>query len=225
MDPLLALIAIGLGLKHSFDADHLVAVGGIFSRAGSSLQATRLSLWWSAGHLATAGLITALLFLGRETVWPQLLARAELLVPIMLVVIGASGLLVAARTLHVHRHVHGPRAHTHLHLHLDERHEARRLGGIGLVHGLASNDELLLVLTATLGAATLADALLLVVLFSLGVVLGMVAYAAALQRLVTPQRRPAVAWWANVVLSALSIGYAVYLWLAGASLNLLPGSH
>lgn len=224
MEPFLVGLALVLGVKHAFDADHVVAVGTILTRAASVAQATRLSLWWSLGHLTTAGLLTTGLVLARDAFWPQLAARLELLVPILLVAVGAVGLLGAARRLHYHRHPHGAHAHAHLHLHLDERHEARKLGGIGVVHGLASNDELLVILTATLGAGTLPAALGLVAVFSAGVVLGMVAYAAAVHYAVAPARRPVAAAWSTVVFSLLSVAYGAWLWAGGASLHLFSAT-
>lgn len=211
MELVLIGLALALGLKHAFDADHVVAIGNVLTRARSVVQATRLSLYWSLGHMLTAGLITALLYFGRETVWPGLIARLDILVPVMLVAIGVLGLLLAARRLHAHRHAHGDRSHTHLHVHLNEGREGRRLGAIGLVHGVASNDELLLVLTATLGASSLSAALLLVGVFSLGVVSGMVLYAAALQFFFSVERRPTAGSWANVALSVASLGYGAFL--------------
>lgn len=217
-------LALLLGVKHSFDADHLVAVGNLLTRAPSVRKAFGWSLWWSLGHMLTAGLLSVLLVLGRDTFWPEIASRLDVLVPIMLVVVGVLGLLHAARVLHAHRHAHGGRAHAHLHAHVAGRHEGHKLGLIGLVHGLASNDELLLLLTATLGAATVFEALVLVALFSLGVVLGMGAYAAALQAGVGEARRPTVAWWTNVTLSVLSILYAGYLLAGGEGINALtPG--
>jgi hypothetical protein len=222
MEAFLLGLALVLGVKHAFDADHLVAVGNVLTRARSVPSAFRLSTAWAAGHLLTAAALSLLLFYGRETIWPGLVARLDLLVPVMLIAIGLWGLLVATRRVHAHRHEHDGRRHAHLHVHVSESHEARKMGAIGLVHGLASNDELLLVLTVVLGAATPLDVLLLVAVFSLGVVLGMGAYAAAIHLSVAEARRPAAAWWTNVTFSVLSIAYAAWLLAGREGINLLP---
>jgi hypothetical protein len=222
MEAVLLALALALGIKHSFDADHVVAVGNILTRARSVGQAFRLSTWWAVGHLATACLISLLLFYGKETLWPGLIERLDLLVPIMLLAVGVWGLLLARRRVHAHRHAHGTRQHAHLHIHVNESHEAKKMGGIGLVHGLASNDELLLILLSVLGAGSALDVVAYVAVFSLGVVLGMGAYAAALQVSVAEARRPVVGWWANLVLSLLSIAYAGWLFAGGDGLNLVP---
>ena len=51
------IFAILLGLKHSFDADHLVAVTGVLSNAPTSKQTTKLSVSWALGHMVTASLL------------------------------------------------------------------------------------------------------------------------------------------------------------------------
>jgi high-affinity nickel permease len=222
MQALLVGLALLLGIKHAFDADHLVAVGNVLTRARDVGHSVRLGLWWALGHLLTAGAISLVLFYGKSTLWPGLVARLDVLVPVMLILVGLWGLLVATRRVHAHRHAHGERAHTHLHVHVSEAHGAKAMGGIGLVHGLASNDELLLILGSVLGATTATEVIALVGVFSLGVVVGMSAYAAALRLAVSEDRRPAAAWWANVVLSVASIAYAFWLLTGRAGLNLLP---
>lgn len=224
MEALLVGLAFALGIKHAFDADHLVAVGNLLTRARDVAHSARLSLWWALGHLLTAGAISLLLFYGKSTFWPGFVSRLDVLVPVMLIAVGLWGLLIATRRVHAHRHAHGPRAHAHLHVHLDPSHGAKAMGGIGLVHGLASNDELLLILGSVLGASSVGEVLTLVGVFSAGVVLGMTAYAAALHWSVSEARRPAVAWWANVTFSVLSIAYAGWLLAGREGLNLLPVS-
>lgn len=221
MESFLLILALLLGLKHAYDADHLLAVSNLLTRASGTRRALGLSLWWSLGHMATATFLTILLFYTRETVFPHLVERLELLVPFMLIAIGLIGLLLATRRFHAHRHEHGGHAHRHLHLHLTERHEAGTMGLIGLVHGLASNDELLVLLLVVFGAQTLPLALLLVAVFTLGVVLGMGLYAAVLHRAVAETRRPAAGWVANVAFSLLSIAYAGWLLAGGDGFNLL----
>lgn len=84
---------------------------------------------------------------------------------------------------HFHPHEHGLQSHSHLHVHLkSERHSEiphahRHVFGIGIIHGLASNDELLLLFAASFGVASLGLLLLGVFFFSIGVVLGMVVFS------------------------------------------------
>lgn len=232
LTPGIAGLALALGVKHAFDADHVVAVGNVLLRSRGVGRAVGLSAAWAAGHMLTAGAVTALLFAFRGTLLAPLLAHAEVLVVGMLIAIGLAGLLWEAGRLHAHRHehgvqpfhgderggqvqarlarLHGGREHTHVHVHAGRRDHAV-MGGIGLVHGLASNDELLLVLGATLGLGTLAGALGAVLVFSVGVVLGMTALAVGLALPGVAARSPGVRRAVHVAASFASLGYGALL--------------
>ena len=173
-----AALAVFLGLKHSFDADHLLAVSNLLKGAGSLEAAARFSASWAAGHMLTATSITVLLFTFRESLLP-LFSRFELVAALMLVALGLYG-LCHSRIFHSHAHRHGGKKHEHLHVHLGKQesgHAHRHLFGVGVVHGLASNDELLMLLTVSLGVADLAGMIAGVAFFSLGVALGMIAFS------------------------------------------------
>ncbi len=83
----LLILAIILGIKHSFDADHLVAVSGLLTNSQSTRKTAVLSVSWALGHMITASILTIILFTFRETVLKVLLTNLELLVPIMLIII------------------------------------------------------------------------------------------------------------------------------------------
>jgi len=170
--------ALALGIKHSFDADHLVGVSNILTKSRSLLQTIKMSFSWAIGHMLTAILITILLFTFRDSILPFVLDKFELLVAIMLIALGAIS-LYQARFFHAHKHKHGNSAHEHVHIHLknnESDHVHKHMFGVGIVHGLASNDELLLLLTISLGLSSLFDMVLGVAIFSLGVVIGMIAF-------------------------------------------------
>jgi hypothetical protein len=220
-----AALSLVLGFKHAFDADHLVAVSSFFTRRRGYGAGVGLATAWAAGHLVTAAAISAVLYFFAGTFLPQLIARLDLLVPAMLILVGLLALGFEARRFHVHRHRHqdaGPEhAHPHVHVRGATRHEHGAIAGIGVIHGLASNDELLVVLLVGLGASAWWQVFAGIALFSVGVLVGMIVYAAAV-RLVEerfPGRATATAL--NVTFSVLSIGYGIYLLLGGAGLNLL----
>lgn len=81
--------------------------------------------------------------------------------------------------------------------------------GIGVVQGLASNDELLLLLIFSLGAATSLEMVAGVGIFSLGVAVGMVAFAAAFTLL--RSRAAAFARALNFAVGASSVAYGVFI--------------
>lgn len=143
MPLILLLTAFTLGAAHAVAPDHLAAVGVFVSRSRSTREAFRHGARWGLGHALTltlAGL--AVLFVASE--WPELLSlRAEWLVGVVLVALGARTLWQALRASAtsvaadvpldaVHTHGDGT-THHHEHSH---RHP---LLGIGMLHGLAGS--------------------------------------------------------------------------------------
>lgn len=204
----LALTALFFGLKHSFDADHLIAVSNFLTPLKSLKQAFKAALSWAIGHMLTATLIAFFLFYFRETILENFLQKFEFIAAIMLIVLGIFSLM-NSRILHAHRHRHDNIEHSHMHFHLknstihfasraesfnqenfqphsigsfgkNERkfHFHLHLFGIGLIQGLASNDELLLLLVVSMGLSSLTAMLFGIGIFSIGVMIGMVLYSA-----------------------------------------------
>ena len=163
-------LALILGIKHSFDADHIVAVSTYMTRAKKIKPALRSSVYWAAGHMLTASVITYLLFSFKELFLSAYLSSFESLVAVMLIVLGVFA-MKDVRNLHMHKH-YGV-AHIHLHPHEEHKH----MLGIGIIHGLASNDELLVLITAEIGLTSLFGMLIGLFVFSVGVVLGMLVFS------------------------------------------------
>jgi len=221
MDLLLFIaVAFALGFKHAYDADHLVAVTAVITRVPKDTRRViLLGLSWAAGHMATAAVITTLLFLSARAVALDL-SFLETGVAVMLIVIGV---LVLAwehpkvrswwrSRVHRHTHDHAGEKHEHHHAHLRRRYgEHGVMVGIGILHGLASNDELLILLLPVLLVTSLSVLLFGVLLFSLGVVAGMTIFAWAVT---FPMRR----WDAEKVRSAIAVTVAVLSILYGVAL-------
>lgn len=171
------ILALVLGFKHSYDSDHLIAVSNILRKVDSIKSSVKVGLSWAIGHMITATVITIILYIFKETVLNDVLPHFEKIVGIMLIILG----ILSFRdffTFHFHKHSHGGRAHSHLHLH-EKNHEShvhKHMFGIGIIHGLASNDELLLLFTASFAVTSLGGLLLGLGIFSVGVVLGMLLF-------------------------------------------------
>lgn len=173
-----AALALFLGMKHSFDADHLVAVSNLLSKAKSLAHSAKMAASWAAGHMITATLITIFIFMFKDSFLTLVFGKLSVLAALMLIFVGLLGIW-QSRIFHAHRHAHHGEEHEHWHVHLQDeegKHLHRHMFGIGVVHGLASNDELLLLLTATLGVSSLLEMIAGVAIFSAGVVIGMVAF-------------------------------------------------
>lgn len=232
--PFLAL-ALALGFKHSYDADHIVAVSNILTRNRDLRRAALVSTTWALGHMVTASIITVGLFLAGGVLLGGFLEHLEIAVAFMLLAIGTVGLLweygyhrrIAAffRRLggvHEHPHDHGVRKHRHPHLHLGRRKDHGMMLGIGIVHGLASNDELLILLVAALGVATVPGLLLGVGVFTIGVVVGMIVFAVGLTYPLVRWGDAKVRRVVNVAAAVLSLAYGGLLLLGLGGYNLLP---
>lgn len=173
-----ALLAFILGFKHSYDADHIIAVSNILRKSPSAGSAAKISISWAVGHMITAAIITIIIFILKDSLLKPVLEYFEVIAGIMLVALGCIS-LKDSFALHSHIHTHSGVTHSHPHLHLrdESRHAHRHMFGIGIIHGLASNDELLILLTASLGITSIGGILAGIGIFSIGVVLGMILFA------------------------------------------------
>ena len=207
-----ALAAVILGIKHSLDADHLLAVSNLLSGTKSAREALRLSLSWSLGHMAGALAVSALLLLFRDSYLPIILEHFELIAALMLVLFGVLGITQAV-LVHSHPHSHGSSEHSHAHMHLGggEGHAHGHIFGVGLVQGLASNDELLLLLTVVLGLSGIAEMAGGIVLFSAGVVAGMVAFGSLFSLPLLRGRSMAASRAVNLLAGTASVAYGAYM--------------
>ena len=117
---------------------------------------------------------------------------------------------------HIHRHAHDGREHIHRHLHLrgaKEQHYHKHMFGIGIVHGSASYDELLVLFTVSLAVTSLFGILVGVAMFSIGVVLGMILYGIILNYPITRFGSDKVRRFINVGAGTLSVAYGIALLL------------
>jgi cytochrome c biogenesis protein CcdA len=172
------LTAFTLGAAHAVAPDHLAAVGVFVSRSRSAREALTHGARWGLGHALTltiAGL--AVLFATSE--WPELLSlRAEWLVGVVLIALGARTLWQAVRGTPpavvpdaVHLHADGT-VHHHLQSH---RHP---LLGIGMLHGLAGSGAMAALIPLGAGGDPWRAGLWLA-LFGLGTVAAMAIIAGA----------------------------------------------
>lgn len=174
------LLGLTLGVKHAFDADHLVAVSTIVTRHRSMWRSLSVGLWWGIGHTCTLLLIGVIVLGLKQQIAPPVGLLLECLVGLVLIGLGLSTLAEAWRKrLHVHRHTHGNAVHTHFHTHADTlgHHHAHPVAIgvrpllVGMVHGLAGSAALMIVVLATLPTPALGVAYIFV--FGCGSLLGM----------------------------------------------------
>lgn len=173
--------ALVLGIEHSFEPDHVAAVSTIVTRSRSPLRSIFTGAAWGTGHtvaLFAAGLLIVLVKVQLLELYTGML---ELAVGLMLVVMGCWSIYrIGESRIHFHAHTHNGRAHAHLHSHKGSTdHEHTHVPfAVGIVHGLAGSGGLTVLALATM--ADLSQALAFILVFGVGLVLGMSLVSSAL---------------------------------------------
>jgi len=117
----LVLISFILGIKHSLDADHVVAITGILVRSPSVKRTITLSIAWALGHMITATIITALLFTFKEALLAPILQNFEFIVAFMLIFIAVltilweTNIIKIGKSHHHHPGMNEVKEHGHTH--------------------------------------------------------------------------------------------------------------
>jgi len=239
------LASFFLGIKHSLDVDHVAAVSTLLLRSPKMTQTIKMSIFWALGHTLTAGVLTIILFLMKDVFLSSFLAGFELIIAIMLILIGIITIILESNIIKV---VKKPHSH-HFHFSKKNRHPSRsasingqddkgilksepngllRINNnfvaiilIGILQGLASNDELLIILAFTLNLNNLLTVLVGIVFFSLGVTIGMIAWSSLINLPKIKGKQKKIIKWLNISIAILAIVYGIYLLLGGEGINLI----
>lgn len=173
------MLGLLVGLRHSFEPDHLTAVSTLVGETHGLRGGALLGAVWGLGHtLALVG-VGAILMLVGASLPDRAGAVFELGVAAMLLVLGARAIVVAARAGATRAGRPGARAalghrglgHAGPHAHPAVRTLAWRPLAVGLVHGLAGSGALTAITFAEIPGA--GARLLYIGLFGLGSIAGM----------------------------------------------------
>jgi ABC-type nickel/cobalt efflux system permease component RcnA len=85
-------LGLFLGMRHSTDPDHVVAVSTIVSRERSVKQGAIIGMMWGFGHTLTIFIVGALIILFNLTIPPRIGLSMEMAVAAMLIVLGVLNL-------------------------------------------------------------------------------------------------------------------------------------
>jgi sulfite exporter TauE/SafE len=208
--------ALILGAMHSFQPDHLAAVGVFVSRRPSWREALALGARWGLGHSLSILLVGGALVVSGL----RLPARFE---PSLDRVVGATlivlGLLAIRRALRLHAHVHAHDSGEHWHLHSHARSEAHDHGhgallGIGMLHGLAGSGALVVLLPTAVATSRFA-AITYLAVFGLGTICSMSVFGAAAGWVLRAAAHRSASLIRGFALAASAISIAVgAVWLA-----------
>ncbi len=173
MSNLLFTLILGfvLGIKHSFEADHIIAISTIVSEHKNPFKALFVGTFWGIGHTTALLVIGITVLLLKLTIPVQLSISLEGLVGIMLVILGAR-VLIRNRQLHSHAHEHGGLTHQHFHYKEKQSNHKHHLPFlVGLIHGTAGSGILMLLVLSTV--SNVVEGLYYILLFGLGSIVGM----------------------------------------------------
>jgi len=181
MVPALSLAGIGLllGMRHSTDSDHVIAVSTIVTRRGSMRDSAAVGALWGLGHTLTIFLVGTAIILFHVVISPRLGLSMELTVAIMLVLLGVLNLsgLVNRIPARFRPSLPGTSAFPDADAPLGLWTSIRPLL-VGLVHGLAGSAAVALLVLSTIKNPLWATAYLIV--FGFGTMAGMVTMTIAM---------------------------------------------
>ncbi len=187
--PFVTVILLGLflGMRHSTDADHVVAVSTIVSKQGSIKGSAMIGALWGLGHTLTIFLVGSAIIIFGVVIPPRVGLAMEFSVALMLILLGVLNLTGVMGRITAHLTPTGS---------LDALPDcsqkgrlARAIGGlgmyqslrpfvIGLVHGMAGSAAVALLVLSTIRSSFWATAYLLV--FGIGTMAGMMLMTAAM---------------------------------------------
>jgi len=198
LGPILFVTGLGLilGMRHSTDADHVVAISTIVTRQRSIRNAAFIGSVWGMGHTITIFIVGSLIILFRVEIPPRIGLSMEFSVAIMLILLGILNLTGVMQKVTAY---FTPAAIASLNP--AEKATGRRVeiatGGlyqnpvsrfglyqcvrplvIGLVHGLAGSAAVALLVLSTIHNPVWATAYLLI--FGAGTMIGMMCMTAAI---------------------------------------------
>ncbi len=233
------LIGFLLGMRHSLDPDHVVAVSTIVSRQRSIRHAAIIGILWGVGHTLTIFLVGAAIILFGLVIPPRLGLLMEFSVALMLILLGALNL---TGVMHWITHRMTPHAgHANPNLNRAEVHPGGResrddasagdaslglldlLAGrfgfyqllrpliVGVVHGLAGSAAVALLVLSTIRVPIWAIAYLLV--FGLGTIIGMMSMTVgmALPIALTGNRFSKVSGYLSYGSGLVSLAFGLFL--------------
>ncbi|MDR4485148.1 MAG: hypothetical protein R3B95_18415 [Nitrospirales bacterium] len=183
---MLSILGLGflMGMRHACEADHAAAVASLATRSGSIAQTVKQGMVWGLGHTLTLLIFSSLVLMLGTIIPERFAAGLELMVGVMLIGLGLDVFRrLQKNRIHFHVHQHPDRPpHFHAHGHTEPTHPDNtshdhahgfpyRALLIGLMHGMAGSAALiLLTLNATL---SMSQAIMYILLFGLGSILGM----------------------------------------------------
>jgi ABC-type nickel/cobalt efflux system permease component RcnA len=186
------LLGLFLGMRHSTDPDHVIAVSTIASRERSVSQGALIGVLWGVGHTLTIFVVGSAIILFGLVIPPRVGLSMEFSVALMLILLGVLNLTGALRWLNsrfspsrngplpseLPTSGNAPEGALDRLLNRYGAYQVFRPLVIGLVHGLAGSAAVALLVLSTIHTPLWAIAYLLV--FGIGTIIGMMLMTSAM---------------------------------------------
>ncbi|MBG9452241.1 urease accessory protein UreH [Cytobacillus firmus] len=191
---LLSILLLGftLGIKHSTEPDHIIAVSTIASQTKRLVRSSLSGVFWGLGHTLMLLLFGVTVIALNQHIPGPLALSLELAVGIMLIYLGFTGFKDNKQQSPNTKHYH------------------KKSFIIGGIHGLAGSAALVLLTTAQ--AQTELQAFLFILIFGAGTIIGMLLFTTVLGLpfLITSQAQKKIHSNLIRISSAASVLYGVY---------------
>jgi ABC-type nickel/cobalt efflux system permease component RcnA len=188
----IVLLGLFLGMRHSTDPDHVVAVSTIVSRERSVRSAALIGVMWGVGHTLTISVVGSAIILFNVVIPPRIGLSMELSVAVMLVLLGVLNLTGVLRWVTQTFSLPGQPAGEASTINATEVaggsldrvvgrfgwYQLLRPLVVGLVHGLAGSAAVALLVLSTIHSPMWAIAYLVV--FGIGTIAGMMLMTSAI---------------------------------------------
>lgn len=180
---LFSLLSLGfmLGMMHALDADHVMAISVLSVGQPTLGRTLRFSAHWALGHGGVL-LCSGIMLFGLGLAIPESLQHlAEMAVGVLLIVLGLWCFWgFRQQRLSLEQHSHGQVVHRHWHRAGDQNAQGHGRKGhapifVGMLHGLAGSAPAMALIPA-MAQGEMGAAFGYLMLFSIGVMLSMVAF-------------------------------------------------
>ena len=180
------LTGLALGLAHSFDPDHIVAVSTLLCNSKSIRKSVSSATVWGVGHSAVLFLVGVFVLILRVEIPQNVVNLFDGAAGVLLIVLGIYVIvpLIMSRAKlhsevekeHSHIHQHDHSYHDHKHTHSENGHSHIHKSAItGALQGLGGSAALMLVTLTTVSSVI--TGLAFIFIFGVGVIAGMIGIA------------------------------------------------
>lgn len=162
----LSILFLGfiLGIKHSIEPDHVIAVATIASKSKKLWRSTLAGVFWGIGHTLTLFIVGMILILMKDEISEKWTMSLEFLVGIMLVYLGISSMFVYKKYSNLQEQVE----------HDWEKASFLKSTFIGAIHGIAGSAAMVLLTMSTV--STVLEGAIYILIFGVGTIVGMLCF-------------------------------------------------